>query len=72
MSRGTPRKKLPSSSNRGFSPSARVVSPPTTNYKGEINTWSSTSKDGLQLKSILQGPSPDSFLSVSQIKAPRH
>eukprot|EP00957_Ditylum_brightwellii_P034451 2613412-Ditylum_brightwellii.AAC.1 len=58
---GTPRKKSSSNNNRVFSPSARVVSPPSTNKKGEITTWSSTSTNGLQLRNILKGPPQDSF-----------
>eukprot|EP00957_Ditylum_brightwellii_P071272 5417948-Ditylum_brightwellii.AAC.1 len=64
MPQGTPRKKLSFYSNRVFSPSAGVVSPLSTNNKGEINTWSITSTDGLQLKNILEGPSPDPFFRL--------
>eukprot|EP00957_Ditylum_brightwellii_P005664 431862-Ditylum_brightwellii.AAC.1 len=67
MPRGTPRKKL-SANQRVFSPSAGVVSPPSTNNKGEINTWSSTSTDGLHLRNILKGPPLDSFFPALQIK----
>eukprot|EP00957_Ditylum_brightwellii_P109824 8376378-Ditylum_brightwellii.AAC.1 len=66
--RATPKKRIPSTP-QVFSPPHGVVSPSIiVNEKGEYISWTSTSTDGIQLKHILEGPSPDCNFTAAQMK----